>query len=128
MKPSIFESGIILMNRGSSQRMTATALGFAGLSPITSGVGVVDSWNSEILLEGAILQFLWHPRLDVLMELAAVDTTLFTLSLSYDFPSSLKRIRTKSSRVEWHLRPVNSTVDKVQIWRRESQAARVDLI
>ena len=125
---SIFEGGIILMNRSSSQRMTAAALGLAGLSPITRSVGVVDSWNAKVLLEGAVLQFLWHPRLYVLMELATVDPTLFTLPLSNDLPSSLQRIGTKSSRVEWHLRTVNSTVDKVEVWRRESQATRVDFV
>ena len=77
------------MDRGSSQWMATTALGLAGLSAITCSVRIVDSWNSKVLLEGAVLEFLWHPRLDMLMELTTVDPALSTLTLSNDLPSSL---------------------------------------
>jgi hypothetical protein len=116
------------MHRRSSQRMASAAFRLAGLSTITCSVSVVNSGNTEVLLEGAVFQFLGHPRLDMLVKLTAVDATLLALSLSNDLPSSLKGVGTKASCVKWHLCTMNSTIDKVEVWCGESEAARVDFI
>jgi hypothetical protein len=91
-------------------------------------MGIVASGDSKVLFEGAILQLLGHPGLDVLMKLTSVNPTLLALPLSDDLPSSLERIGTNSSCVERHLCTVNSAIDDVEVGCSETKAARVNLV
>ena len=96
--------------------MASAALWLAGLSAVAGGMGVVASGDSQVLLEGAILQLLGHPGLDVLVKLTAVNATLLALSFSDNLPSGLKGIGPNASRVERHLCTVNSATDEVEVW------------
>jgi hypothetical protein len=108
--------------------MTSTALRLAGLSAIASSMGIVTGGDSKVLFEGAILQLLGHPGLDVLMKLTAVNATLLAFPLSDDLPSSLERVGTNSSCVERHLCTMDSAIDDVEVGSSETKAARVNFV
>jgi hypothetical protein len=108
--------------------MTSAALRLAGLSAIARSMSVVASRDPKVLLEGAVLQLLGHPGLDVLVKFTAEDPTLLTLSLPEDLPSGLQRVGTNASCVEWHFSTVDSAIDKIQVGRGETEATRVNLI
>jgi hypothetical protein len=124
----IFENSIILVNRGSPQWMTSAALRLARLSAIACSMSIVASRNPKVLLESAVLQLLGHPGLDVLVKFTAENSTLLALSLSYDLPSGLEGIGTNASCVEWHFGTVDSTIDKIEVGRGETEATRVNLV
>lgn len=108
--------------------MTSAALRLAGLSAIARSMSIVASRDPKVLLESAVLQLLGHPGLDVLVKFTAEDPALLALSLSHDLPSGLEGIGTNASCVEWHFRSVNSTIDKIEIGRGETEATRVNLV
>lgn len=108
--------------------MTSASLWLARLTAIASRMSVVASCGTEVLLEGTVLQFLWHPGLDMLVKLAAVDATLLALSLSDYLPCGLERVGTEASSVERHLGTMDSTIDYIQARRSKTETTRVDLI
>jgi hypothetical protein len=108
--------------------MTPAALWLARFSTIARSMGIFASWDAEVLLEGTILQLPGHPGLDMLMELTAVDATLFALSLSDNLPSSFEGIGANASCVERHLCAMDGAIHQVEVGRTEAQAARVNLV
>lgn len=116
------------MNRCSPKRVASATLGLAGLASVAVLLGTFRSTQSKVLFHCAILQLLGHPGLDVLVKLAAVDTTLLALLLSHDLPSGFESIRTNSSSVEGHLGTVNRAEDNVKVGVGKAETAGIDLI
>jgi len=74
--------------------MASTELWLARFSTMAGSMNVIASRNSKVPREGTILQILGHPAFDMLVKLAAVDGTLFTLTLSDNLPCGLKGVGT----------------------------------
>jgi hypothetical protein len=90
---------------------------------------VLASRDSKVLLESTVIESLWHPCLDVLMELASENPALFALLLVIERePAALEWVGTNASRVEWHLDTVYGSVDGVDLGRREAETGGVDLV
>lgn len=116
------------MDRGGSQRVTTATLRLAGLASVAVLLRTFGSSHSKVLLHRAILQFLGHPGLDMLVKLAAVDTTLLALLFSYNLPSGLQPIRANSSSAERHLGSMDGAEDDIQMGMSKAEAARIDLV
>ena len=108
--------------------MTTASLWLARLSTIASSVGSLNSAKSEVLLEGAVLELLWHPVLDMLVQFAAEHATLRTLLLAYNLPCCLELIGSNATGVQGHLGSVNGPIDDVEVGGGETEAAGVDLV
>jgi hypothetical protein len=68
----------------------------------------------EVLLHGAVLQILGHPRLDMPPQLAPEPATLLTLLLADEAPRGLERVWADAARVKGHLGAVNGVVDAIR--------------
>ena len=93
--------------------MATATVRFARLSTKASRVSFCIGWQTEVLLHAAVLELLWHPQFDVLVELASVDTAVPALSLSYYLPGGFERIWPVSAGVKGHLGAVDGSEDSI---------------
>lgn len=101
------------MNGLGSGRVAAAALWLAGFAPEASNAGLGLSFQSKRMLQVTILQALWHPVLDMHVQLTSEQTAVGACMFAYDLPSSFELVRANSAGVEGHLGTVDSSKDAV---------------
>jgi len=111
------------MSGSGTERVSAATLGLARLASVASLLRAVSRWEPKVLFHGAILQTLGHPGLDMLVKLAAIDTTLLALLLSDQLPRGLQSIWTESSGVERHFSAVDGAIDDIEVGGAQSETA-----